>query len=254
MIRIVILGAGNVATQLFKVFFRSEKSSVVQVYNRSKARLNFFKEKTSTTNSLEDLAEADIYILALKDDAIAEIALKLAHLKALIVHTSGSVSISALDSCERNGVFYPLQTFSKNKKVDFHEIPICLETNNEKDFLLLKALAESISKKVYAISSEQRKTLHVSAVFVCNFVNHLYAIGAKLCEEHKMSFEMLQPLIMETAKKITELNPIEAQTGPALRQDQQTIESHLSFLKSKKQKEIYELLTHSIQELHGKKL
>lgn len=254
MIKVVILGAGNVATQLFNAFFNSEKAMVVQVYNRSQPNLEFFKTKTSTTTSLHELSEADIYILALKDDAIIKIAPELKHLKGLVVHTSGSVGLNVLKDCERSGVFYPLQTFSKSKKVDFKEIPLCLETEKEADFLLLKKLGKSISDKVFAINSDQRKSLHVAAVFVCNFVNHLYALGEDICKQNNMQFEMLQPLIMETAGKVAKLNPKEAQTGPALRNDQSTIKTHLNSLQNENERQIYKLLTKSIQEFHGKKL
>jgi predicted short-subunit dehydrogenase-like oxidoreductase (DUF2520 family) len=158
-----------------------------------------------------------------------------------------------LDDKNRKGVFYPLQTFSKNKAVDFKQVPICLESQNDDDYKVLETIAKSISERVYAIGSEQRKALHVAAVFVSNFVNHLYKIGNEICEEHQVPFDILKPLIQETANKIVTLSPEEAQTGPAKREDTQTINSHLSFLSNENQKEIYKLLTKSIID-NGKKL
>ena len=171
----------------------------------------------------------------------------------MVVHTSGSVSISAIDNKNRQGVFYPLQTFSKSKEVDFKSIPICIETKNKKDFQILEKVAKSISNIVYKINSEQRKALHIAAVFVCNFVNHLYQIGNDICIENDLPFDILKPLIQETANKIFTLSPNQAQTGPAKRKDTQTINTHMSFLSDENQKEIYKMLTKSIID-NGKKL
>ena len=158
-----------------------------------------------------------------------------------------------LENKNRKGVFYPLQTFSKNAVVNFEAIPICLESENNDDYKLLETVAKSISDKVFNINSNQRKALHVSAVFVNNFVNHLYKIGNDICIENNIPFEILQPLITETANKITSLSPNEAQTGPAKRNDTQTINTHLQFLSDENQKEIYKILTKSIID-NGKKL
>ena len=170
-----------------------------------------------------------------------------------MVHTSGSVSVDALDKKNRNGIFYPLQTFSKKAKIDFNTIPICLESADTADFELLQSLAEMISEKVYKINSEQRKALHVSAVFVNNFTNHLYQIGNEICQENNVPFDILKALIQETAHKVMTLSPPEAQTGPAIRNDTKTIQTHLDFLSDENQKIIYKILTKSIQN-NGKKL
>jgi len=197
--------------------------------------------------------KADLYVIAVFDDAIAKVSAQLPFENRLVVHTSGSVSLDALDKKNRKGSFYPLQTFSKKAEVDFSQIPIFLESENETDFELLEKVAEVISNKVYKINSEQRKALHVSAVFVNNFVNHLYQIGNEICVENKVPFEVLKPLILETANKVMRLSPKEAQTGPAIRNDKQTIASHLDFLLDENQKNIYKTLTQSIQN-NGKKL
>ena len=139
-----------------------------------------------------------------------------------------------------------LQTFSKDKTIDFSEVPFCLEAENEKDYQLLVKLAKSIGKKTYNVNSEQRKALHVAAVFVNNFTNHLYKIGNDICKENNVPFEILQPLIKETAAKIEELSPEKSQTGPAIRNDKKTIKNHLDLL-NKEQEIIYKILTKSIQ-------
>lgn len=139
-----------------------------------------------------------------------------------------------------------MQTFSKNKAINFNKIPICIEAESDQDYLLLEKIAQSISNQVLKINSDQRKSLHVSAVFVCNFVNHLYQIGHEICTEHEVPFEILHPLIEETANKIKQLNPKDAQTGPAKRKDSITINEHLYFLQNDTHKEIYKLLTKSI--------
>jgi predicted short-subunit dehydrogenase-like oxidoreductase (DUF2520 family) len=146
-----------------------------------------------------------------------------------------------------------LQTFSKAKPLDFSQIPIALEAENESDYTVLETVANAISTQVHHINSEQRKALHIAAVFVCNFTNHLYKIGNDICIENNLSFDLLKPLILETADKIITLSPTDAQTGPAKREDTVTINAHLNFLKNHTQKDIYKLLTQSIID-NGKKL
>lgn len=252
MIRIAIIGGGNVATHLAKAFNKTKAVSLVQVYARNLQQIKHLKEDVSITNSLELLIDADVYIIAVLDDAISEVSSEIDKKNSLIVHTSGSVSLNSLKNKGRKGVFYLLQSFSKDKTVNFDEIPFCLEAENEEDLKILEKLATSIGKKTYHINSKQRKTLHVAAVFVNNFTNHFYKIGEDICKEHQVPFEILQPLIQETARKIISLNPEEAQTGPAKRNDQKTIQNHLELL-NKEQQEIYQIITKSIQR-NGKKL
>lgn len=253
MKRIVLFGTGNVATHLFEAYKSSSKFKIVQVFNHSEKSLETFKKNVPTTTDFTKVEDADIYILALKDDFLSQFANRLKTTEALVVHTSGSVSMDALKHFKHFGVFYPLQTFSKNKKIDFTGIPICVEANTEKDIQLLKELASEIAENIFKITSEQRKSLHVAAVFVSNFVNYLYTEGESICKENKVPFEILHPLILETASKAVNMSPKEAQTGPAKRQDQAVINSHLELLNEEQQK-IYSLLTKSIQNLHGKEL
>ncbi|MFO7720969.1 MAG: DUF2520 domain-containing protein [Gillisia sp.] len=250
---IVLFGTGKVAFHLFKAFSNSENFKVIQVYNHSAESLNTFKDNIPTTTKFSEVFPADIYLIAVKDDVIGEIASKIKNPEALMLHTSGAVPVTVFQDFEHAGVFYPLQTFSKNKTVDFKNVPICIETKNKPDLELLEQLARSISDKVFHISSAQRKSLHVAAVFVSNFVNYLYTQGEAICRENGIPFEILHPLIQETALKIESMSPKEAQTGPAVRNDNDVIHSHLPLLNSEQQK-IYQILTSSIQNLHGKEL
>lgn len=253
MIKVVLLGAGNVASHLTKAFLASDAVELVQVYNRTKKSLKQFENQINTTTNLNDLAKADVYIIAIPDDDISSFSNKLVLKNTLVAHTSGSVAMSSLSKNHRRAVFYPLQTFTKDKDINFKNIPICIEAENEENLSLLEKLASAISEKVYKINSEQRKNLHVAAVFVNNFTNHLYHIGNEICKENNVPFEILAPLIQETASKIEDLSPFEAQTGPAKRDDQQTIAAHLAML-NKEQQEIYKLITQSITKTYGKKL
>ena len=228
MISVLLVGKGNVATHLYNAFNPINEIKVIQISSRGLTRV----------------PQADVTIIAVSDDAIAEVSSKITN--NFVVHTSGSVSLSDLRNTTKKGIFYMLQTFSKDKKVDFNEVPFCLEAENENDYKLLEMLAKSIGKKVYNINSEQRKTLHVAAVFVNNFTNHMYKIGNDICKENNVPFEILQPLIKETASKVAHLSPEKSQTGPATRNDQKTIKNHLNLLDSNQQK-IYKVLTKSIQ-------
>lgn len=252
MIKIAIIGGGNVATHLANAFSKTKEIALVQMYARNIAQIEHLKHQVSITNSLDLLVDADIYIIAVSDDAIAAVSSKIDKKNSLVVHTSGSVAVNSLKNNGRKGVFYLLQSFSKDKNVNFDEIPFCLEAENKQDLMLLESLASAIGKKIYTINSEQRKQLHVAAVFVNNFTNHMYKIGADICEKHQVPFEILHPLIKETSAKITELHPKDAQTGPAKRNDQKTIKNHLDLL-TEKQQEIYQLITKSIQH-NGEKL
>ena len=247
MIKVVIIGSGNVAQHLIKVMQIAANVNLVQVFARNKESVLHLIAEDKITSDYNAIKEADVYIISVSDNAIAEVAENLPFQNRLVVHTSGTSELSVLDAKNRKGVFYPLQTFSKSKEIDFSSIPICLEAENGEDFKTLQSLSQNISEKIFAISSEQRKSLHVAAVFVCNFVNHMYTIGNQICEEHNVPFEVLQPLIMETAQKISTLKPEDAQTGPALRNDTKTINKHLEFLQNLDYQELYKLLTQSIQ-------
>ncbi len=247
MIRVAIIGSGNVAQHLIAAFLQSTDVQVVQVFARNKKALEPFSGLVAMTDNLKDLTEADLYLIAVSDDAIGPLSMQLPFEGRLVAHTSGGAAIDQIASKNAAAVFYPLQTFSKNKPVDFSTIPICLETYAVDDYPLLEKVARSISGHIYKIDSKQRQALHVAAVFANNFTNHLYKIGNDICAENQIPFDILKPLIAETAQKIMTLSPAEAQTGPARRNDVSTIGRHLEFLSDENQKNIYTILTQSIQ-------
>jgi predicted short-subunit dehydrogenase-like oxidoreductase (DUF2520 family) len=252
MISVILLGAGNVATHLYKVFNNAENITVNQWFNRSLKPLQPYKNNVDITNDLNQLKEADVYILAVSDDAIALLSTNLPFKNKLIVHTSGSVGIHELNKKNRRGVFYPLQTFSKDSDINFNEVPICLEIEHKQDLSILKNIAKAINSTSHKVNSEQRRALHLAAVFVNNFTNQLYRIGQEITESESVEFDILKPLIKETAHKINNLSPYSAQTGPAKRNDKKTIKKQLSLLKDEHHKDIYKLLTYSIKRTHGR--
>lgn len=253
MIKVVILGGGNLAFHLTNTLLKTPSINLIQVYNRSLSKIKYLKGKTLITSNIDELKDADIYIVSVSDNAISELTSKLVLKNKLVVHTSGAANITELQSNSRKGVFYPLQSFSKEKEINFKEVPFCLETAHKLDFELLKKIATLLGSNSYNINSEQRKKLHVAAVFVNNFVNHLYYLGNEICDENNIPFEILKPLIKETSNKIIDLQPFDAQTGPAIRKDSKTINKHLELLNENQQK-IYSILTKSIIETYGKKL
>lgn len=250
MLQVVIIGSGNVAQHLIKAFSGLPKVQLVQAFARKPETLLYLLPSGKITNTFNDLADADVYIISVSDDAIASVSSQLVFKDKLVVHTSGSAGLDRISNANRRGVFYPLQTFSKDKEIDFSTVPLCLESEFENDYATLQQLATSLSKSVYNINSAQRQSLHVSAVFVCNFVNHLYNIGNSICNDNNIPFAVLLPLIQETANKVSYLTPFEAQTGPAVRNDETTLKKHLDFLQDNNQKAIYTLLTQSIQKTY----
>lgn len=253
MVKVCIIGSGNVAQHLITAFANSGSTELVQVFVRDKSKVAHLVAAEIATDDLNALAEADLYIIAVSDGAIAEVSASFPFSGRLVAHTSGSVPIGAIDGKNRRAVFYPLQTFTKNKPVNFKEIPICIEVEHQADYAVLEQTAAAISSVIYPIDSSQRKALHVAAVFVSNFTNHLYQIGSEICEQNNIPFDILKPLIAETANKVRLLSPRDAQTGPARRNDTQTIEAHLAFLRDENQHRLYEILTQSIIS-NGKKL
>lgn len=254
MLKVAVIGSGNVAQHLIRAFENSPGVNLVQAWARHPEKLANVLPAGKVVDDMAKLAGADIYVIAVTDDAIAEVSARMPFEGRLVVHTSGSVAMQQLDAKNRRGVFYPLQTFSKGREVDFTKIPFCLECGQEEDYEVLEQLAKAISPQRYRIDSKQRQALHVAAVFVNNFVNHLYAVGSSICDGNNIPFDILEPLIEETAAKVQELSPLKAQTGPAVRHDSKTIEKHLQFLDDDNQKTLYKLLTQSIQQAHGQKL
>ncbi len=233
MIRsIVLIGAGNLATQLG--FSLAKKGfNIRQVYSYTLENAELLAEKLnaySTDNLKEIQTNADLYIIAVKDAVLAQTIEQLPHLKGIVTHTAGSLSIDMLLKFENFGIVYPFQTFSKDKEVDFNSIPLLIEANNESTEERLLKFGKSIANTVMICDSNQRKQIHLAAIFACNFTNHMYSIANDILKSHNINFDVIKPLIQETASKIETLNPKEAQTGPAIRGDKNIIEEHLKML------------------------
>lgn len=247
---IVILGSGNVAWHL-AIALKMANLDVKQVFGRNEADLIKFKKEIDcdfTTKYKNIFPDADLYIIALTENAIPEILEKIRFNNRLIVHTAGSAPMYILKPYSENfGVFYPLQTFSKKDTLEYDDIPFCLEANTPENLEKLIGLAKKISNDVRTIDSDQRKILHLAAVFACNFPNYLYIIAEQILKENALDFDILLPLIKRTTTKITKASPAEVQTGPATRKDMETINKHIDLLKDKPEfREIYKVISEAI--------
>jgi predicted short-subunit dehydrogenase-like oxidoreductase (DUF2520 family) len=250
------IGAGNLATHL-SICLKKAGFSILQVYSRTENSAKKLAEilGCNYTISPENItSDADIYIVALKDSALEEVLPQINFNNKLVIHTSGSLPVSVLENYSANfGVFYPLQTFSKKRELDFHKIPVFIEACSIENEKILLNIAGKISNSVSVLSSEKRKYLHIAAVFACNFVNHFYTISAEILKTKEIPFEVLKPLILETALKIQDMEPENAQTGPAVRFDENIISSHLEEIKDiNNYAELYNSISRSIFEHHQK--
>lgn len=248
--KVVILGAGNVATHLARAF--SSVGHDVMVWNRSEGALNAITAELGcpcTTEMAKLHRDADAYIISVKDDAVEDVAQQLAQClgrtKAVVAHTAGSLPKRIMDERFRHGgVIYPMQTFSKDKALDYTEIPFFVEEEGD----VLHRLAESVSEHVYSLSSEQRKVLHLASVFACNFANHCFVIAEDVLRQIDIPFSALLPLINETTQKLNVLSPREAQTGPAVREDDAVIGRQIQLLDNRPDlRDIYIRMSNSIR-------
>ncbi|MGL4992852.1 MAG: Rossmann-like and DUF2520 domain-containing protein [Bacteroidales bacterium] len=251
MIRTVLIGAGNLATHLAKAIENIDEISIVQVYSRTRESAESLAKSINTkwTTSLEEIdSSVDLVIFSVKDDALETIIKKINTGNAICVHTAGSIPIEIFNGiCQNYGVLYPLQTFTKSKGIDFSKIPIFVEGSSDEIENRIEYIASKLSDKVRIASSEQRKYLHLAAVFACNFTNHLYAQAASILDQHGLIFEDLIPLIEESVEKIQLIDPRNAQTGPAARGDIGVMQMQKEMLTNETQREIYSLMSESIQ-------
>ena len=253
---IVFIGAGNVATHL-ALAFKKAGVQILQVCSRTANPARELAEKVQAehTTNLQSLnKDADLYLISVSDNAVEELTSQLSLKDKLTVHTSGSIPLEILNKVSVNhGVFYPLQTFSKSREVDFSNIPICVEANSAENLEKLKSVAKTLSNNIYEVDSEQRKVLHLAAVFACNFPNFMYTIADKILRDSDIDFDILRPLIKETAEKIQDVKPAEAQTGPAIRNDEKILSGHMEMLNDFPQlKELYKLISAEIQKINPK--
>ncbi len=248
--KVSILGSGNVATILGRKIMAAG-NTVLQVYSRSLHHAQILAEElhcyaVDDWNMITN--DADVYLIALSDAAIGKAAEKIRYKKGLVLHTAGAISIKVLKNSSANyGVLYPLQSLAKDK-ADYETIPLLIDGNTAHALCLIEDFAASISKQVQKTNDDNRQKLHLAAVFVNNFTNHLYSLAAKYCEQEQVDFSLLQPIIKETALRLNDHDPRKVQTGPASRNDEKTIEKHLQLLASSPQlATIYKLMTRSIQ-------
>ncbi len=252
----VIIGAGNVAFHLAGALVASGYNPL-QVAGRSHehtAELARLLNCGFTTSLFELNQNADFYVVAVNDDAIPGVLDSLPVSDKLIFHTSGSSGLNVFGNRYKSyGVFYPLQTFSKSRELDFKDVPVFIEASDPQSLAKMKNIAENISGQITVTDSEMLKWIHVSAVFACNFTNHMFVIAEDLLKENKLSFSLLQPLITETFLKLSEGSPSMLQTGPAVRRDMTTIGKHLKALENHPEyQKIYTFVSQNIQNFHQK--
>lgn len=253
MIRTSFIGSGNLAWHLApaldnagypvrEVYSQNPKHAAALVARLYEAHVNISLDFSASASTL--------FILAVRDDALQEVAQKLILPDdAIVVHTSGSQPLSILDDSgsQHMGVFYPLQTFSKTKKIDFKSTPIFIESENTTVEKALIKMGKAISGRVKRINSEERKALHVAAVFASNFSNHMLTIAKEIARQNDLDFDVLKPLIAETLNKSLEIGPEKAQTGPAARGDFEILERHMEFLAENPEwAEIYRIISQNI--------
>ena len=239
MKKIILIGAGNVAHHLGLSLFGAGHQ-IIQVISKTQNSAKRLAEKLNAEleTDITKIRKADFVIIAVNDDTVAAVASQIKNMP--FAHTSGSVCL------KNGGVFYPLQTFSKSVSVEMKKVPFCISADDKGFENTLLEVAKSISNFVYIINEKQRKTFHLAAVFACNFSNQMYAVAEDLLKESDLDFEMLKPLIVETANKIIKNSPSSAQTGPAQRKDLKTIENQIDLLEDADLKSIYKLITNQI--------
>ena len=253
-----IIGAGNLAWHLAPALDNCGYA-VKEVYSRDRKKANALVKRLYQAVPAGDLDFSDsnsrLFIVCIPDDAIEEVVkeIVLPDEHAILIHTSGSIPIQALEyaATQHVGVFYPLQTFSKSRKANFSEIPVLIEASDLSTEEILIRIAKSISKIVKRVSSTNRKAIHVAAVFACNFTNHMITLSKAILDDEGLDFELLKPLISETINKSLEIGPGNAQTGPARREDFQTMDAHFDYLEEPAVQEIYRIISQNILERYS---
>lgn len=255
MEKVVVIGSGNVASCL-AIELKGIGFTIQQIYSRTISNAQFLANKVSAQaiNKISEITpNADFYLVAISDDAIPQLVEQIYFEPRLIVHTAGSVHLNVLSKFKNRGVFYPLQTFTKGRDVSFKNIPICIEASLNSVLKQLISIAQKCSNDVRELSSEQRKQCHLAAVVANNFTNHFYVLAEKLLSEKGLPFDILKPLILETAQKVQDISPFKAQTGPAVRNNQKVINSHMQQLSDGEMEKLYSFVSESIINLHKTK-
>jgi len=250
--KIVFLGSGNVATHLAKAL-HGAGHRIIQVFSPTEENATLLAGKVGA-EAISRLplinTEADLYLFCVKDDALQEVILQMPQTKGVWAHTAGSLPMTLFSSRkEEYGVIYPLQTFSKDRTLNFSDIPLFIEGSTPATAHFLDDMARSISREVHQLPGEKRGYLHLAAVFACNFVNHMYTLSSDILLKEDIPFAILRPLIAETAAKVAVMTPREAQTGPAVRNDEKVMRNHLDLITHPQIKELYTLISKSITSL-----
>jgi predicted short-subunit dehydrogenase-like oxidoreductase (DUF2520 family) len=247
MIRLVLVGTGNVSKAIAKAVLETKNIRLVHVIGRRKELSADFPTKVSYDTKLDDLPGCDLVLLTVQDHMIESVSSQLVSNKAVVAHTSGASDINLLSDHKNIGVMYPLQSFSEKSCLDWEKIPICWEARTPKARNTIREFAQSIgAKKIVSLDLNQRTLLHLGAVLVNNFSNSLYEQTYQLFKKHPLDFDLLKPLIQETSLKINEQTPEESQTGPARRGDRATIEKHLSLIEDTELHQLYKTFTNII--------
>ena len=254
MIRICLIGAGNVAIALAKEILKNDALSLVQLICRDQNRVPNNLCHFPISNNFNTLSDCDFVLIAVSDNAIHEVSQKIPLSNAIVVHTSGASSIDLLNKHSKRGVMYPLQTFSQNRRLHWKEIPLLLEGNNTDVKDKLEKLSKMLTNVVTHAKEEERLNMHLAAVVVNNFTNHLYVEVDNFCKSKNLGFDMLIPLIKETTRKLSSLDPRNSQTGPASRGDLQTIERHKSISMSNELADIYLFFTSQLLKQYNENL
>lgn len=243
MIRIGLIGTGNVATALAREIRKHELLTLVKLIGRDQNKLPKDLISVPFSNQFNALHSCDMILIAVSDHSIQEVSNQLPLTDAIVAHTSGASSMDLLSNHKHRGVFYPLQTFSKQQPLSWSEIPILWEGNKKLVDEKLETLSQLLSPLAVQSDEKQRLSMHLAAVVVNNFTNHLYAEAHRFCKSKHVNFDLLVPLIEETTRKIKQLNPRESQTGPASRGDTQTIQRHKMIPMTEELSDIYSLFT-----------
>lgn len=245
----VIIGSGNVAYHLTKAFIQNH-IKVHQIFGRNETELSKISKEFDIPHSTEKLDDADLYIIAVSDSSVENVSELIKNENTLVAHTSGSLPKEILKGNYRKASFYPLQTFSKTKDLDYSKIPFFIEAEDQIDEKSLVEIASVISDNVEISTYEKRKYIHLTAVFACNFVNHLFARAKEISDSQDLDFSYFLPLINETVEKIYHLDPKSAQTGPAVRGDERILKLHEDLIKNEEQLKIYKTLNDSIKKMY----
>ena len=248
-VKTVIIGSGNLAWCLARALHETPEIELVQTIGRNTEALQEFRAWGNTAEEFSELLRADVYLLAVADQALSEFTAKLPR-QGLWAHCSGSTPLAVFDEKTRAGVFYPLQTFTKGRALSFADIPIGIEARTEADYALLEKLGKTLSHKVFRMNSGQRQRMHLAAVWANNFSNHLFARSAEICESAGIEAQLLYPLIEETVEKMKALGAKAAQTGPARRQDKKTMNTHVELLDSSTAKRLYKQISKAIDDYY----